>query len=370
MKLFNKKNITIRLFVVIFFLTLESSAIAIPHLLKVLASIECLKESAVHFWKHYHMSSDLLLNSGSPIDNHIKLKQIGIDIDKPINSLWDTALIVEARNGNTQNVKTLLALGANTNKQNHLGNTALIEAKTSEIEKLLIDGGANLQEALITAVLNDDINKVKALISYGAQVNSEKHFGPTVLHKASSCQMVTLLVQAGANIDASSYCGTPLIQSLIEKNLDKACTLIKLGACVDYDSSTGSRSSALEIAIVYDLPEVVSLLLDKGADVDKIYWKREGLEITHYTPLFVAICNNPKLVPLILSKKPNINFKDGSGDMILDIKDGSGNTALHIAARYHDAELMDLLIKQGIDSTIKNSEGKTAMDIFDEHERS
>lgn len=352
MKLFNKKNITFQLFIVIFFLTIESSASAIPHLLKMLASIECLKESAVHFWKHYHMSSDLLMNSGSPIDNHIKLNHIGIDIDKPINSQGDTALIVEARNGNSANVKTLLVLGADTNKQNHMGNTALIEAKTSEIEKLLIDGGANLQEALMIAVRNNDISKAQALISYGAQVNSNKCFGPTVLHEASSSQMVTMLVQAGAMIDANPiYSMTPLIDSLIENNVAKACTLIKLGACLDLDSEL--RPSALEIAIICDMPQVVSLMLEKGANVNRLYCKHEGSDIVTYTPLFVAICTNPKLVPLILSKNPDISFKDHSG-----------NTALHIAARYRDTDTMNLLIQYGIDTTEKNNAGKTAMDVF------
>jgi hypothetical protein len=89
------------------------------------------------------------------------------------------------------------------------------------------------------------------------------------------------------------------------------------------------------------------ILLDKGAD-QNIQGKEDG-----YTALIRAIINNRDGIATALILRD---------DTKLDLQDVEGNTALHHACVIGNESIVCILLFRGIDRTIKNKEGKTALE--------
>ena len=115
--------------------------------------------------------------------------------------------------------------------------TPLHNAVSPELAQLLIDHGAdieaqtdNLETPLHFAIERGDIKVAEVLIAAGANVNAKNHHAhQTPLHLAQSAEAVTLLVNAGAKVDAKNSFGrTPLhhlrnpevVRALIDKEAD------------------------------------------------------------------------------------------------------------------------------------------------------
>ncbi len=92
----------------------------------------------------------------------------------------DTGLIMAARRGYLETVKTLLDRGANTNIANKHGDTALIEAvkqTSTEIISILLESGCDINKAnklgnnaMITAAHKNNIEIIKILITENADI--------------------------------------------------------------------------------------------------------------------------------------------------------------------------------------------------------
>ncbi len=99
-----------------------------------------------------------------------------------------------AIDGNVEVVKKLVAKGANLDKQDNDGNTALIIAAQEEhieVAKQLIEAGANLDikdnnkdTALIRAVIRGHIEIVKCIVGAGANLDIQNEKGKTAIHLA------------------------------------------------------------------------------------------------------------------------------------------------------------------------------------------
>ena len=66
-----------------------------------------------------------------------------------------------------------------------------------------------------------------------------------------------------------------------------------------------------------------------------------------------------KKIRKLLGKKPqpDINTQDGNDNW---------NTALHMAIKRNDLEVVNFLLSQGADTTIENGDGKTPLDLAEE----
>jgi len=186
--------------------------------------------------------------------------------------------------------------------------------------------------ALHEAVVADNVDLVKQLISQGADVN--KPFGSlnlTPLH----CTVI-------------HPSGPPINKAVEGKSVDIALLLIKRGANVNAKSKNGS--TPLHLASYYGFKNLAEVLIQNGADV-KIKTDDLGM-----TPLHSAAhrCHF-EIAKLLLDKGAEINAKDKEG-----------NTALHRAAlmqQYFNREFPLLLIQSGIDINSKNNGGQTALDV-------
>jgi ankyrin repeat protein len=123
----------------------------------------------------------------------------GISLDQPMiisNVLYATPLIISSMTGDTSTVRTLLDLGANINKPDIEGLTALTWAtlaNRSEVVRLLLDRGANPNlvdtygmTALLYAASVDygDITVLDLLLTHGAHKDAKSKEGQTPLDRA------------------------------------------------------------------------------------------------------------------------------------------------------------------------------------------
>lgn len=206
---------------------------------------------------------------------------------------------------------------------------------------------------LIWAVYQNDKDAVLRLINNKGDVdlNETDRFGRTALFLAvvsHKKEIATLLADAGA--DLNKRCG---------------------------------YEPALHAAISIDEPDLVKMLLEKGADIESINW--DGRTALHEAAF------RSKIVELLLKKGANVEARDKNGETPLllysdgrgtvdtitlllnagaDIRatDPQGKTPLHHAAEALEnsnkpLEIIKLLIMHGADPNAVDKEGKKPLDL-------
>lgn len=125
----------------------------------------------------------------------------------------------------------------------------------------LIVNAQDLNEEILAATRKGDVEKVKALLEKGADVNAKSRYGATPLFFAcdrSNAEMVKLLLEKGAdvNIKDTFYGATPLGWALGKGNPDIIRMLIEKGGA--------EKPQALNFGINGGHTAVVKAVLDKG----------------------------------------------------------------------------------------------------------
>jgi len=216
------------------------------------------------------------------------LVNAGADIDVK-NTFDATALMWGA--GNLAKVRLLVDKGANVNAKSKQGRTPLIIAASHNgaeaILRLLIakradpkmtDASGNT--ALIAAAQANDVASIKLLLDKGADVNARNSSGETALMSASgngNLAAVKLLLKAGAQVNAISAVA----------NVNVKAGPIALG-----------NYTALLLAAPYGAPELIKTLLNAGADVN-------AKDVRGMTPLMMSVSTeyqNPEVVRLLLAR--------------------------------------------------------------------
>lgn len=227
--------------------------------------------------------------------------------EKPQNAdTLNNELGKAARNGDVENVKALLADGAEVDARafdgQHTPLTLAAHRGHDEVMKILIEAGA-------------DVN--------ATEVNAARSTENTVLYHALDSQQlraesIRLLLDSGANMNP-----TPLFQAVQQ--------LRKL-------SIAGKKNEGLQI---------MSMLIEAGADVNA----RD--QNSDMTPLVYAACTKGgnQFIDLLLRAGAEINAKVGA----------SGITALVCAVEMQDAETVKLLITAGTDLDMADNSGKTPL---------
>ncbi|CAH1204434.1 ANK_REP_REGION domain-containing protein [Candidatus Nitrotoga sp. BS] len=164
-----------------------------------------------------------------------------------------------------------------------------------------------IDESLITATMDDDLEGMKNAIQLGVDVNIQNFFGKTALHYIESIEAAQLLIDNGADPNIADYNNRPPIFDVNDPEL--AIFLINHGADAKFQDKDGLTA----LYIWVDFPEVAKCLLTAGTN-------------------------------------PNVQLETGS--MIIK----KGNTALH---KVENLESAQLLIEYGANITIQNIERAT-----------
>lgn len=139
------------------------------------------------------------------------------------------------------------------------------------------------------------------------------------------------------------YLGEDLFEELARDNdLDRLRQLLVTHQNVD-DNTTESKNTALHAAAQKGYTDIALVLINAGADIRQPNWK--GL-----TPAHLAAKNGQlDVLRMFLSCEKSL----------LNMKDLIGNTLLNTAASKGHAELVQFLLQEDADYTIRNKHGNT-----------
>ena len=212
-----------------------------------------------------------------------------------------------------------------------------------ETEGMSIDPVTKKKIALRWAVKVQDHTQAEELLKDGADPNagnkfSDIHTPLTVAIRANDVEMVRLLVKYGANVnDKSCYNNSFLADAVGQGNLEIVKILVEAGANVNHKTYFGSP---IQAALREGNTEIVDYLLERGADIEShTNWARGNS-----TPIFDALAaGDSESVQKLIDKGADIHVV---GDF--------GNTLLHVAAENGLTKWVEYFLDQGLDIEAEN----------------
>jgi ankyrin repeat protein len=302
----------------------------------------------------------------------------------------ETPLMAAARTGNVGAVKLLIEHGADINAaEEYRGQTALMFATAenhADVVKLLIDRGVQVNARSAKLQFGD----VK-MAAGGAFVDrSEGALTPLFFAaRQGAVETAQVLIAAGAdlNVTEAQYGFTALMTAIFNAHYDFAGMLIEKGA----DVNDGSLYLAMEmrnLSYYNNRPnppdkdknlrslDVVKMLLDRGADPNKVYAKkipaRQAQGEIRVTPGATALYRATKstdvaAIRLLMEKgaNPSIATTDKSTPLMLTAGQGVPLTVTEDtilgADKGDPIEVMKLFLQAGADVNAANDQGFTAM---------
>ena len=318
-----------------------------------------------------------------------------------------TPLLLAAYGSDLDQVRRLLAAGANANEANRLGLTPLLMATRlgdAAIAHALLKAGADAGAAgpegetpLMSASAAGNLDIVAALLARGVDVNaSEQWQQQTALMWAASeghTAVVRALLKAGADpnpvakatelphtkgdggrmwVDHPSGGLTALMFAAREGHLAAAAAIADAGADLNHANPNGL--DALTIAVINDRLDLAAMLLDKGAkaseaalyEVVQMHNLRTNETAGEATRPRLAHRNTltpVDLVARLLDKGADPNTPathvlhlDGTGQ-----PDPVNEAALFRAARAQDVALLELMLARGGNAALVSPEGQPAL---------
>ncbi|MDD3926009.1 MAG: ankyrin repeat domain-containing protein [bacterium] len=285
-----------------------------------------------------------------------------------------TALMLAAAKGYDKMVDMLLSHGADAGIADIDGQTACMQA--------FFAGKFNVCDVIRKARPDDDVNKLFLATLAGDMTTVRNMFG--VLQPKServirnAVYLSSLAAIRNGNID--------MVKIMLEKGWNSKTSFVSamhLGVPLKIGDITTYSFSAVGDAAVFGRLEIMKLLLDSGALLDT----KGGFG--EYTALTAAIdCGHEDVAIELVNRGADFNIRSAfyghsltsacsrrykrlvkilleKGTDINTIGYGRGygrSTALIIAIRQGDVDMIKYLLKRGADISIKDEYGKTALD--------
>eukprot|EP00062_Callorhinchus_milii_P019689 gi/632974511/ref/XP_007903720.1/ PREDICTED: ankyrin repeat and KH domain-containing protein 1-like isoform X2 [Callorhinchus milii] len=289
-----------------------------------------------------------------------------VEIDAQVGhfteSNHDTALTLACAGGHEELVSVLIARGANIEHRDKKGFTPLILAATAGhvgVVEILLDKGADIEAQsertkdtpLSLACSGGRQEVVELLLARGANKEHRNVSDYTPLSLAASggyVNIIKILLNAGAEINSrtGSKLGiSPLMLAAMNGHVASVKLLLDMGSDINAQIET-NRNTALTLACFQGRAEVVSLLLDRKANVE--HRAKTGL-----TPLMEAASGGYAEVGRVLLDK--------GADVNAPPVPSSRDTALTIAADKGHYKFCELLINRGAHIDVRNKKGNTPL---------
>jgi ankyrin repeat protein len=259
-----------------------------------------------------------------------------------------TPLMYAAAYGSVEAMRSLIAAGADVKARNAFEATALLWC-TYDLNKvrLLVEHGADVNAAskqartpvMVAAAYDGSEETVKYLLANRADPKAKDFRGDTALHLAAFANdlaVVKLLIDKGLDVNAPGEGGlTPLMIAASLGNLDAVKLLLSKGANVNAVCSKHMHGTVkngpialgdftpLLLAVAYGSPALVKTLLDAGANVN-------ARDVRGMTPLMHAVtseCQKPEVVRMLLAKGADTSLKSNDGETAYDWASKFGNAS-------------------------------------------
>jgi ankyrin repeat protein len=249
-----------------------------------------------------------------------------------------TLLMYAAAFGTVEAMQALIDAGADVNAKNALDATALMWCANDLAKvRLLVDKGADVNATskqgrtpLLIAASHDGAEPiVKLLLSKGADVKARDGFQNTPLIAAADAndvRVVKLMIEKGVDVNATNLIGsTALMGAATNANVEAARLLLKAGADVNAVSASEGlqvkngnialgKFTALLLASSFGPAELVKTILDAGANPNV-------KDVRGMTPLMLAVSSeyqNPEIVRLLLAKGADLSATSSAGESARD----------------------------------------------------
>jgi len=208
--------------------------------------------------------------------------------------------------------------------------------------KLMMERAEKAKDAnlFLKAIKIGDIERIKKLISQGADVNAKDNRGMTPLHNAAyygQRQVAEVLIAKGANVNGTNTAGqTPLH---IAANFGAKFVpelLLANGANIRARDIAGNTPLHAATYSTDTVPkDLLELLIAKGADVNA---RNEAGQTPLHCVSMIIRRDKRREIPaeLLLAHGAKV-----------DAKDKSGNTPIHFAVKNGHVKLINLLLSKG-----------------------
>ncbi|KAK7917534.1 Ankyrin repeat protein [Apiospora marii] len=246
-----------------------------------------------------------------------------------------TALVTAVIKGQCDAIDKLMSLGADVNAPN----------RGKEDSP---DGPFFTETPLTAAALRGNLKVFDNLVSYGADYSATEDYNPIIAAVDGGHQLLLeKMLAAGADVNASVGNDTALTRATEVGRLDMVDTLLAAGAD---DTTTYPPALKRTLPVITKSDEILRRKLLEH-EVRLSYTVRLRTLLHN-----AASSHDLVLLSLLLE-----------GGVKVDAQDATGATALHIAARYGDERVRDILVKKLIQSGASpdacNNAGETALHV-------
>jgi len=246
------------------------------------------------------------------------LLERGARVDDPTDD-GETALMCAAREGAVAAAEMLLAAGADVRAMDVEG--------LSAVHLAAVGGSVPVMQAILA---RQPAEEWVALLSTGGEEDPESTQPLMLAAVGGNADMVAFILQQGVPVDQSPDDRTALTEAL--RHSHNQCAHVLLAAGADVHRWVDGLST-LHLAAVGCSPDVISALLGAGLSPTAV----SGVGARH-TPVRLAVQHgNVAAIPLLVSPGT------------VNLADQDGFTALHAAAAYDHAGMVDALVGAGAD---------------------
>ncbi|XP_070515069.1 ankyrin repeat domain-containing protein 17 isoform X3 [Cardiocondyla obscurior] len=313
--------------------------------------------------QNYQLDPSTGAPTGGYASNQASSSQyVCMEVDSETDSNHDTALTLACAGGHEDLVELLLSRGSNIEHRDKKGFTPLILAATAghqKVVEILLNHGADIEAQsertkdtpLSLACSGGRYEVVELLLNRGANKEHRNVSDYTPLSLAASggyVNIIKLLLSHGAEINSrtGSKLGiSPLMLAAMNGHTAAVKLLLDMGSDINAQIET-NRNTALTLACFQGRHEVVSLLLDRKANVE--HRAKTGL-----TPLMEAASGGYVEVGRVLLAK--------GADVNATPVPSSRDTALTIAADKGHCRFVELLLSKGTQVEVKNKKGNSPL---------
>ena len=211
--------------------------------------------------------------------------------------------------------------------------------------------------ALHFAILGGQSDVVRFLIDRDMSVNLPNALGQTPLHFAAQVGdefIIAMLVENGAILDAQDVNGrTPLHYAASGKS--KLAVKFLLDFHANPDVMDRHYCTALQMAVDLGETEIVQLLLEGGATPDLCWSEKMSVrdQIVSWSALHVAArTSNLEIMRMLIERVPSV-----------DIINNVSLTPLHVAAERNCVEMIDLLLESNADIMAVDKHMETPLNV-------